>query len=236
MSRAADRLFPEVDTVFDPPLYTEAELTCIQNHLGESPGVARTAEDFPRTHDSIPPVANALQRFYDLEQQAELGRVVGWVGLEEISGHIDLWFERQRRYAKHKANDPEGKGFHPELNTFDSRGNAHPFGPGSSAGRVRFPLNLVSMAERSRENFAADLSRKVGVSPEGDTSQYNREACLHDDEGYVDCPVAGCVKRFDFDPDSQKSRNSAWARLGSHCAQTKKEPDDHRLARQEIFS
>ena len=241
MGNAADEVFPDVDIVFDSALYNAEELEFMVENLGESPGVARSSPGFPTAPDSVPPVQLALQRFKDLEELSQREQVDGWVGMEAVKAHIENWQERQRRYFKLKEQDPEGKGFHPEMYKFDSRGKAHWAGPGTCSGRVMHPLNLLPVTERSRQDFTKGIGDEPEVEVEVEAT-YNRDACVFANEGeddptssYLDCPV--CHDHFKYDANSQHSQNGAWGQLSKHLNgdQNKLTVDDHRLAKQELF-
>jgi len=242
MSRLADDTFPRVENVFDPPLYTVAALTFIQEHLGTPGGVARAKPGFPTAPDEAPSVLHALDRFSELEQRATSGQIEGWVGFDAVSKHISEWVERQERFLQHKHEDPQGKGFHPEMFKFDSRGKANWAGPGTSSGRVRKPLFLIDTATRKQVDFTKGIGDEEEVKEPVAEARFLRENCLfpntnEDDPiaSYVMCPV--CEKHFEFDANSNSSETQAWGKLGRHlkAIQDPLTVDDHRLAHQEIF-
>lgn len=255
MSTLADDTFPDVEDVFDSAMYNAEELVCIEAHLGESPGVARAADDFVTAPDSVPCVTNALARFKNLDDMAKSGQVEEWVGFDGIRDHIAYWQERQRRYFKQKHEDPEGKGFHPEMYTFDDYGKANYGGPGSDQGRVRHPLFLVPVAQRSRADFTKDIGKEQEVHSEGEEPEAKvaveaapptladaRKACEFPNKGEMD-PVSSylmctvCESHFNYNGLSESSKNGAWGQLAKHLNndQTKHTVEAHRILKKQLF-
>ena len=139
ISQEADRLFPQVGRVFGTALYANEELLFIDEHMGQSPGVA--------VHKGVPDgvlvdtVSPALQRIADLIQLAENG-TPGLFASDElvatvrtaIRAHLGMAGER----AERKEQNPGGRHNWPTLHGFDKLGrDLGAQAEGSDTGRVR---------------------------------------------------------------------------------------------------
>jgi len=139
ISIEADRLFPEVGRVFGTALYSNEELEFLDEHLGQSPGVAfYEGEPAGVLRDTVSP---ALQRVADLVELADKG-TPGLFASEVLlasvrmaaRAHLGMGAERTAR----KEMNPDGKNPWPTTHGYDKRGrDLGPQSAGSDWGRVR---------------------------------------------------------------------------------------------------
>ncbi len=184
---------------------------------------------------------NALQRFHELDEYNK-HKGTEWLvtnpktsdtsaGYAGIGAHIDRWLRRQELFLERKQADPGKKGFHPEQWTLSRDGEPKWSGRGTDSERVRYPLVLVPMAARSYADFTKEA--------------YGETPVVHADDGflelvegdnYFECPLEGCNKRTDFDPESEIAKNSARHGMRIHMGRPagKLLLEEHQLAKERI--
>lgn len=228
--------FPQVDRVFDPGLYNDAELKEILDlKIGLSPAVLMPDIEKHMAPDGIITLEPLVRRLFDLEELRE-HRSENWAGLELIRESCQLMLDYREQYQANKARS--GKGFHPSMHTFDSRNRPRFGGIGSDSGRVRtyfspdgkrvkFAVNLLAEGADTQWVFSA---ASVDTSW-GDLSEAPAGAVIQLIErfkggtGILECPICGEAETFDRDDSTSEVK--ARSKLRTHCKKAKNEVEAH---------
>lgn len=187
---------------------------------------------------------NALQRFHQLAESNEHNGTEWTVtnvktrksapGYEGISAHIDRWLRRQGFFQERKEADPQGKGFHPEQWTIGAEGTPKWSGRGTDSQRVRYPLVLVPVGQRTYDDFTK-LAYGDEEAP-AEVQAMDGFLDLIEGDDFYECPIEGCGKRSEFDPDSDMAKNKARHGMRIHMGRPagKKLIEEHQLAKERI--
>jgi hypothetical protein len=188
---------------------------------------------------------NALQRFHQLaESNTHAG--TEWVvtnlktkkaapGYEGIGSHIDRWLRRQGLFLERKEADPNHFGFHPELWTINAEGTPTWSGRGTDSQRVRYPLVLVPLGMRTYDDFTKLAYGEENEPPPGIQAMDGFLDLIEGDD-YYECPIDGCGKRSEFDPDSNMAKNKARNGMRVHMGRPagKRMLEEHQMAKERI--
>ncbi len=252
--------------IFDCPLLNDRENEFVFEHAGIPPHLALEAVNIPM-HSVIddeglpaivpeiclPMVQAILNRFIELDQIFEAkGRT--WIGIEPVRERIRLWLDWYRVEYIEAQTRAGGKGHHPSMSTYTSRGEAIYGGVGADRGRVRtyfdsdgvrqpWALNLVGDVVAGRlPNFArlpaagAKPPAKDGGNGAGQPAGIGSTAggepmpiLIDEERGVMTCPVPECYNTETWKPARPRDRNLAKGRMIRHCQIARDEKSAHRL-------
>lgn len=247
--------------VFDCPLLNDAENEFVYEFAGIPPHLALEEENIP-THQvkdddgfpaiaptiCIPMVRAILTRFIELDQIADAkGRK--WIGIEPVKERIRLWLDWYRVEYKEEQARSGGKGHHPSMSTYTSRGEAIYGGVGADRGRVRtffdasgtrvpWALNLVgAVVAGRRPNFARLAPKQPAQETDdgngtgavvGDAVGEPMPIQIDEERGIMSCPVPKCYHTDTWKPERPRERNLARGRMIRHCKNARDEKSAHR--------
>ncbi len=207
---------------FDPVSYSFVENRFLLEHLGKPPIVAMQALTPPINPRAVKPI---IDRVYELE---ELRKHSGqeWVGVEKVKDAIRTYLAQVEKWEKDRRR---GAPRFPSLYTFDARGRAHRYGPGSDSGRIRTYFD----SKGNRIPFAIDL---VATDAEAEyvpewiaapaPTEKKLELIVDPDKRRIECSVCGHTESFN--PESRASFNAARARISKHLRKSTDNIDLHR--------
>jgi len=220
--------------LFDPPLYSDAELSWLYDHVGQVPVVAFKAPLPPGVN--VHAVRPVLERVYELIQ-LEQHEHEPWAGVEAVRQAIKTYQTISAQWlAAHKRSPRRNPRF-PSLFYMDQGRRAYRGGVGSDSGRVR-----TYEVDGDRKYLAIALNAPPGTQanfevdvPEVPTVPVDLRRKLEDDNehGALICPV--CKFSRNYEPESASSRGTARMQMARHLKSAKKEPDWHRAVYNEEF-
>lgn len=203
-------------TIFDPVKYSNEENQFILSNLGKPPVVALRALPALVNRAAVKPVLDRLYELSELEKHAGMT----WAGVDAVSTAISTWLEQSEKWAVDKRrNRPR----FPSMFSFDQKGRAHRYGPGSDSGQVRTYFGK----DGQRVKFAVELVPE-GIGeyiPEWQADLPKDGLTVNTELNRVEC-FCGHTERFN--PESRGSFNSARARMSKHLRGATDEVDRHR--------
>lgn len=218
----------ENPNIFDPVLNSEEENAFLLEAVGQPPVVALKQVPPGVNPNQVRPI---LERVYELQ---ELEKHAGekWVGVEAIKAAIKTYQEQSAKWA---ADNRRGRPRFPSLYSFDSRGRAHRYGPGSDSGRVRTYFTdkgerkpfAVELIPSEVAEWAPDWIQAVAQADEpGDGLTVNY------DKNRIEC---FCGHTEQFKAESRGSYNAARARMSKHLRSATEEAARHREVHTAVF-
>lgn len=208
---------------FDPVLYSDVELHFLLEHAGEPPVVAMQKGLPPGVNpNAIRPVLAHLYEFVELEKH----QGQHWIGVEKVKQAIRVYLEQQ---AAWKAMRKRGAPRFPPMFSYDQRGRAHRYGPGSDGGQVKTWID----AEGKRHVFAIDLYGEraddgAWVAPWATGVEAPAAIAEHAELPRIECTIPGCGHTESYNPESASSRNLAKGRMKKHLMNPKNNVELHR--------
>lgn len=207
---------------FDPVRYSLEENEFLLANLGKPPVVALTSVPPGVISKAVRPI---LEKVYEFQELASVGRPVSWVGIDALKERITTYLTQAKKWADDKKRFPRAPRF-PSMHSYDGKNRPHRGGPGSDSGQVRTYFD-----ERGeRKPFAIDLFEQGsgGWVPEWATNKVLSTKELIDDvdSHRLECPI--CKHTESYNTDSRGSYNAARARMSKHLRTSTLETDLHR--------
>lgn len=208
-------------TQFDPVLYSKEENEFLLTTIGQPPVVAMRTVAPGVNPKAVKPV---LDRVYELEQlKAHEG--AEWAGVDAVKEAIRIFLKVDEKWAS-DAQRSRRAPRHPSMYSFDTRGRAFLYGPGSDSGRPRTYFD----AEGKRKPFAVELVPENvmdWVAPTLVGEIANTHLLITDAEkNRIECGICGHTESFK--PNSRSSEVAARARMSKHLRTAKDQTDAHR--------
>jgi len=221
------------DDLFEPALYTKAELEFFLVHLGESPKVA--------TFAGLPPGVNrravddVIGRIYELEEVRKV-HDAQWIGLRPVRDCIAdylAWMDLSNQIYQ------RGGPRHPSLYEWDEDGRGVKGAPGSDAGTVRSSIDANGKRKRlavrlSNTAHPVDREAMTYVPEFVNPSKMPTDIIMDRDRGVVECPI--CHYAVNFRPDATRSVSSARSKMSRHLKRADTHQDRHRKLWTAVFS
>jgi len=222
--------------LFDPPLYSDAELAWLAEHVGQVPVIA--------FKDHLPPGVNVkavrplLERLEELKQLEQHEHEL-WCGIAAVKKAIETYQHWSRKWAAAYKRSKRNPRF-PSTFYIDHGNRAYRYGVGSDAGRVR---TYEDSETGERKYFAIALNVPSGQESEIEAERpvvptVSKDLAVRfivdEDNGVMACPV--CKFSVNVKTDSGQRRNMARIHLHKHLKSATSEPDWHRAVLNEEFS
>lgn len=227
---------PPTLELFEPALYSLAELSFMLDWLGKPP-IAALHKGVPKgvNPDAIRECLGRLYEFAEMERHQS----VGWAGVDSIKDSIVRYIAWSERTAEiHRRGGPR----HASQFLWDERGKTYKFGVGAdSAEMVRSEI----LTDGSHRPFAVNLRMPYGESLPNvaevapwlktlPTAPEKPDALMVDrDHGLLQCPI--CMKTIEFKPDSQRSYAMARAGMARHLRAANQKIERHQLLLRKEF-
>jgi hypothetical protein len=203
-------------TIFDPVKYSNEENKFLLDNLGKPPVVALRSLPTNVNRAAVKPVIDRIYELVELEKHAGLA----WCGADAIKESINVWLTESEKWANdRRRNRPR----FPSLYSFDQKGRAHRYGPGSDSGHVRTYFGKDGQRHVFAVQFVPDGVTEYIPEWQADipkdglvvSTEFNRIECF-------------CGHTERYNPDSRGSFNSARARMSKHLRSATEEVDRHR--------
>lgn len=208
-------------TQFDPVLYSKEENEFLLEHLGKAPVLAMRDLRAPVNPRAVRPV---IERAYELDQLKE-HEGAGWAGVDAMKDAIKIFLAADAKWendARRSRRAPRN----PSMYSFDTRGRAFLYGPGSDSGRPRTYFD----ASGQRKPFAVELIPENVLDWQAPTlvgEIANAHMLITDSEkNRIECGICGHTESFK--PNSRASEVAARARMSKHLRSAKDQTDAHR--------
>lgn len=211
---------------FDPVRLSTQENAFVLAHVGEPPVVAMREVPPSVNKKAVRPIIERAYELGQLEQHAGLE----WIGLEAVKNACKVYMEQAELWALDRR---KGRPRYPSMYTYDSRGRAFRYGPGSDAGQVRTYFNSAG----ERVKFAIELlpSNEVPWQPSWTAADLPKSGLKVDAAmKRIECLV--CNHTEGYNPESRGSFNAARARMSKHLRTATEETSQHREVHTQEFA